>query len=73
MGKITVWKKVVKKKVEDGHIYLKYEFNHIQDGWVDGDYPQPFKDEYVNQVNWKNDSWVKEFKYLVDGKIVNYI
>lgn len=72
-NKITVWKKVIKKKSEKGHIYLKYEHNHIENDWIEGDYPKPFKDEYENQLKWKNDSWIKEFKYSVDGKIVSYI
>lgn len=58
---ITKWS--VKK--DDGSV----SFNHIEDGWVDGDYPKPLKQEFTNQTAWKNMKWIKEYVHLINGKV----
>lgn len=60
--KITVWNYVNDK----GVIF----HNHIENGWVDGDYPKPKKVEYTNQQAWKNMKWQKKYAHLVDGVVV---
>jgi len=59
--KVTVWYRI-NKKGEQLH-------NHIEDGWIEGDYPLPVNPEYVNQKAWGNEKWEWEHKYLIDGKL----
>jgi Zn-finger domain-containing protein len=58
--KITVW-----SMIEKGVI----RHNHIENGWVDNDYPKPLKGEYVNQKAWKNMKWIRKYAHLVNGVV----
>lgn len=60
--KITVWN----HKNDKGIIKL----NHIENGWVDGDFPQPIKKEFVNQKGWEKMKWEKKYANLVNGVVV---
>ncbi|XBW80149.1 hypothetical protein ABRD05_16575 [Bacillus velezensis] len=43
---ITVWYKYDDKGNEA-------KLNHIEDGWVDGEYPKPIDSSFTNQKAWK--------------------
>lgn len=58
MRKITKWSVIT----DDG----KIKFNHIEDGWIKGEYPQPIKQEYVNQKAWEKLNWIRTVGYLDD-------
>lgn len=60
---VTLWHMLDEKK-------KKLIFNHMEDGWSVEEKPLPIKPEYTNQLAWQNHSWVKEFKQLVDCKVV---
>ncbi|MGG3890261.1 hypothetical protein [Metabacillus fastidiosus] len=60
--KITVWN--IKK--DNGTTV----HNHIENGWVDGGYPKPIKDEFTNQKAWENMNWDKKYANLINGKII---
>lgn len=60
--RITIWS-ILKENGDKIH-------NHIENDWVDGDFPLPFKKEFTNQLSWKNMKWKKRHAYLVDGKVV---
>jgi hypothetical protein len=62
-SKITVWS--VDKNGKLSH-------NHIENGWVEGDIPQPLKPVFKNQLSWANMKWHKRFTYLKDGKVLEY-
>lgn len=62
MKPITIWSTVSK----DG----KIKHNHIQDGHVQGDYPEPLYSQFTNQKAWKNIRWKSEFAYLTDDNKV---
>lgn len=63
MQKITVW------GVSDDTGWV-VKHNHIENGWVEGDKPQPIKKEYTNQLGWQKLEWLREYAYLIDGKVV---
>lgn len=63
-SKITAWYAYLKDQ-------NKFTFNHIENGWVDGDYPLPKKPEYTNQLSWAKMKWEKKHTYLKDGKVLN--
>lgn len=60
--KITVWNLVTDKGV--------IKMNHIEDGWVDGDFPKPKKKEFVNQKGWEKLKWTKKYANLVNDVVV---
>jgi hypothetical protein len=62
--KITVWNQVDDK----GTVY----FNYIENGWADGEYPKPKKNEYINQKAWENLKWIKKYAHLVND-VVCYV
>ena len=45
-----------------------YEFNHIENNHIIGDYPLPIKQTFKEQKVWKSYKWKFEHGYLVDGK-----
>jgi len=61
---ITKWYRIVKDK--EGNITSK-SFNHFEHGHVQGNYPQPFKPEYSNQVAWQKETWEKVHGYAKVG------
>jgi len=61
---ITKWYRI--SKDEAGNI-KSINFNHYEEGHVDGDYPLPFSSEYSNQVAWKKEKWTKTFSYAKVG------
>lgn len=64
MNKVTLWS-VLSKDGTSKH-------NHIQDGWVEGDKPKQFKDEFVNQSAWKKIDWEREYAFISDdNKIIH--
>ncbi|WEG18580.1 hypothetical protein PQ478_08860 [Alkalihalophilus pseudofirmus] len=58
---ITVWSVITEFGVK---------LNHIEDGWVNGDKPQPIKKEFTNQLAWQNLKWKKEHKILNEKRQV---
>lgn len=42
MKKITAWKRKNEEEV--------YEHNHIEEGWIEGEYPVPSNIEYGNKI-----------------------
>lgn len=56
MRKITVWS-IIKTNGETTH-------NHIENGWIEGEYPQPIKKEFNNQLAWQKMKWKREYGYL---------
>jgi hypothetical protein len=62
-SKITVW------SVDNND---KLTHNHIENGWAEGDIPQPVRPEYKNQLSWANMKWHKRLTYLKDGKVLEY-
>jgi len=64
LGRVGKVKKITKWSVitNDG----KIKHNHIEDGWVKGDFPQPIKKEYTNQKAWEKLSWIRTVAYLDD-------
>lgn len=60
--KITVWD-ILKKDGSTLH-------NHIENGWVEGNYPKPLKEEFTNQKSWENMDWVKKYATLVNDVVV---
>ncbi|MNJ90614.1 hypothetical protein D3C87_82480 [compost metagenome] len=64
MKKVTVW------KILKGDTKLVVEHNHIEDGHVEGTYPQPLDPKFKNQLSWKNFEWQKEFSYLDENNKV---
>ncbi|MGY0701834.1 hypothetical protein ACW6VA_11020 [Bacillus subtilis] len=54
---ITVWYKYDVKSNEA-------RLNHIEDGWVNGEYPKPIDPLFSNQEAWKKSSWKREHVYL---------
>lgn len=63
MLKITSWSVLNK----DGST----TYNHIENGWVEGEYPVPLKDDYNRQKVWSRSKWIKEHMYLRDGVIIS--
>ncbi len=71
LKKITVWELYNKKD-------RIWEHNHIEDGWSRGN-RTPKKSFLATswhgawfpeqEKNWKNKSWRKTFKFLIDGKV----
>jgi len=73
MDKITIWEKYCYEKDKDGKIVkTTIEHNHIEFGWVDGDYPMPLGngEDFVKQKNWKNSKWVKKLGYMENNKVI---
>lgn len=62
--KITLWSILDEKQVKEP------QFNHIEDGWSDEKHPLPIKPEYTNQSAWQNHLWLKEFGWLINGKVM---
>ncbi|QPK89809.1 hypothetical protein IEN91_05055 [Bacillus velezensis] len=60
-NKITIWSAIT----DEGNI----KFNHIDDGWSHGEYPDPISEKFDNQKAWAKMNWKKEFGYLVNGKV----
>ena len=61
---ITKWYRVSK----DDTGYIKsINFNHYEEGHVEGEYPLPFSPEYSNQAAWKKEKWKKVFGYASVG------
>ncbi|MCY8944176.1 hypothetical protein [Bacillus atrophaeus] len=54
---ITVWYKYDDKSNEA-------KINHIEDGWVNGEYPKPIYPSYLNQEAWKKNDWERKHAYL---------
>ncbi|QVN25829.1 hypothetical protein [Bacillus halotolerans] len=54
---ITVWYKYNDEGSEA-------KLNHIEDGWINGDYPKPKDPSYSNQEAWKKSSWKRKHAYL---------
>ncbi len=50
--KVTIWESW-------NHKEKKWQHNHIEDGWVDGDIPGPKK-------AWKGQKWLKRLGWIVD-------
>ena len=72
MKKITAWSKRKLTPDKSGIVLDdRYIHNHIEDGWVGGRKPMPFRPEYTNQVSWQKSEWNKEFMYLVDGRCLS--
>ncbi len=61
--KITVWSY---RNDDNATIH-----NHIETGWVKGNYPKPRRADYINQRSWKNMKWTKRHAYLVNNIVVN--
>jgi hypothetical protein len=57
--KITIWERSNKR-------YGRYEFNHIQNGWIEEN--KPYGNKEQNQ-NWANYYWRKIYAYLIDGHV----
>lgn len=66
MEKITKWSTVDENGINKKH-------NHIEDGWIIGDYPKPIDSSFTNQEAWKKMNWIYEHGYLLDGKVVKFI
>jgi len=60
--KITVWERWNPETKE-------FQHNHIEDGWVEGDVPEPKCPESKGQQQWKKAKWRKTHTYLVDGVV----
>lgn len=60
---VTKWYKL---SVNTDGVVTGKSFNHYSDGWVDGEYPQPFHSSFSNQAAWSKDKWVKEFTYITN-------
>ncbi len=54
MKKVTIWSKI--NRAENGKI-LSIKFNHIEDGWIESDYPKPLSDKFINQKAWSKNEW----------------
>ncbi|MDU0074931.1 MULTISPECIES: hypothetical protein [Bacillus] len=54
---ITVWYKYDDKGTEA-------KLNHIEDGWVNGEYPKPLDPSYTNQEAWEKSDWKRKHAYL---------
>ncbi|UHC66481.1 hypothetical protein [Bacillus sp. FCW2] len=54
---ITVWYKYDDKGNEA-------KLNHIEDGWVNGEYPNPIYPSFPNQEAWKKSDWERKYAYL---------
>ncbi|OIR59208.1 hypothetical protein BLL41_21820 [Bacillus sp. FMQ74] len=54
---ITAWYKYNDKGNEA-------KLNHIEDGWVNGEYPKPIDPSFTNQEAWKKSSWERKHAYL---------
>ncbi len=61
MEKVTVWERFNRAS-------LKYDHNHIEDGWVETETPTPKKP--VQEKLWKKETWRKKKGYLEEGKVV---
>lgn len=67
MNKVTLWYKIIRN--DDGNI-VKLNFNHLQDGWVEGLKPLPLHKSFTNQRAWLKEEWCKKFKYISNGRVV---
>lgn len=65
MKKITIWRKWEDQK-------KKFDYNHFDDEWVEGEFPLPKRQEYHNQKSWEKGEWKKNFGYLIEREVVAY-
>ncbi|OYD12298.1 hypothetical protein CHR37_04900 [Bacillus velezensis] len=54
---ITVWYKYDAKGSEA-------KLNHIEDGWVNSEYPKPIDPSFTNQEAWEKSDWERKYAYL---------
>ncbi|MDE1398284.1 hypothetical protein PVN36_19585 [Bacillus licheniformis] len=52
----------VRYKYDDKRSEAK--LNHIEDGWINEDYPKPKDPSYSNQEAWKKSNWERKHAYL---------
>jgi hypothetical protein len=60
---ITVWDTFDKEKDE-------FVFNHIEDGWNDGEKPVP---KFNSQNGWLKQEWRKSYAHLVECKVISLV
>ncbi|MGG1457816.1 hypothetical protein ABE253_21465 [Bacillus subtilis] len=54
---ITVWYKYNNEGSEA-------RLNHIEDGWVNGEYPKPIDTSFSSQEAWEKSDWERKHVYL---------
>lgn len=68
MKKVTLWHRV--KKNAEGTI-IKSDFNHLEDGWVEGEFPLPKSNTFHNQKAWEKEFWTFEHKHITSDFVVS--
>lgn len=66
MKRITIWRKRINEPERDWFSI----HNHIEDGWVTGDKPEPLNKDFKQQKDWVKANWIKHFGYLINGRVV---